>query len=330
MLNSAMPQTINLTVPETDGKQRLDIFCSAVLPDMTRSKLKTGLQSVLLNGKSAKLSSPVHTGDRISLIWKKSEPDTLIPEQLPLTILFENEDVIVVNKQAGMVTHPAAGNWTGTLVQALAYYRLYTSPFCDEFARRLKGEQGKANFEALLRTGIVHRLDKETSGVLITARNTAAEAYLKNIFKLRKTEKYYLAILNGIPVEQSGIIETSVFRDPRTRIRFAASADLSKGKYARSRYKVMHIYGRYSLVLFKIDTGRTHQIRLHARFIGCPVLGDMIYGNDKAAWKQYGLMLHAYRLRLRLPSMQEKTVFTAPLPERFRTVLALLCNPGGR
>ena len=166
--------------------------------------------------------------------------------------------------------------------------------------------------------------------MLITARNAAAEVYLKKAFKLRKTEKYYLALLNGVPVEQSGIIETSVFRDPRTRIRFAASADLSKGKYARSRYKVLHIYGRYSLVLFKIDTGRTHQIRLHARFIGCPVLGDMIYGNDKAAWKQYGLMLHAYRLRLRLPSMQEKTVFTAPLPERFRTVLALLHNPVGR
>ena len=325
-----MPQTITLIVPEHGKTQRLDVFCSTVIPNMTRSKLKKGLQSVLLNGAPAKLSSSVCAGDRISIIWKNPEPESLIPEPLPLTVLFENEDVIVVNKQAGMVTHPAAGNWSGTLVHALAHYRLYTSPVHDEFAKRLEAKQGQANFEELLRMGIVHRLDKETSGVLITARNTVAEDYLKKAFKLRKTEKYYLALLNGVPAHQSGVIETSVFRDPRVRIRFAASADLSKGKYARSRYKVLHIYGRYSFVMFKIDTGRTHQIRLHARFLGCPVIGDMLYGNDKAAWKQYGLQLHAYRLRLRLPCMREPSVFTAPLPERFRTVLARLRNSGGR
>ena len=182
---------------------------------------------------------------------------------------------------------------------------------------------------ALLRIGIVHRLDKDTSGILITARSAEAEAFLKNEFKLRRTEKYYLAILNGVPKTKTGMIETSVFRDEHSRIRFAASADLSKGKYARSRYKVLRVYGQYALALFKIDTGRTHQIRLHARFIGCPIVGDPLYGNkaarDKGAtWKAYGLMLHAYRLCVTLPSTQKKTVFTASPPQKFLTVLRLL------
>lgn len=319
-----MTKVFELEVPEGTAKLRLDAFCSSVLTGMTRSQLKTGAQSVQLNGRQAKLSSTVQAGDHITLIWENPLPDVLIPEHIPLRILYEDNDVIVVNKQAGMVTHPAAGNWTGTLVQALAYYRLHTSPIHDAFARLLEAEQGKENFTELSRMGIVHRLDKDTSGILITARSAEAEAFLKNEFKLRRTEKYYLAILNGIPEKQTGIIETSVFRDGHSRIRFAASGDLSKGKYARSRYKVLRVYGKYALALFKIDTGRTHQIRLHARFIGCPIVGDPLYGKKEAEWKQYGLMLHAYRLRITLPSAREKAVFTAPPPRKFLTVLRLL------
>jgi len=323
-----MSELFQFEVSGISGKRRLDTFCSGALTGMTRSKLKAGVQSVQLNGKAAKLSSMVQAGDRITIVWHNPVPDFLIPEHIPLRILYEDEDVIAVNKRAGMVTHPAAGNWTGTLVQALCYYRLYDSPIRDEFARGLETGQGRGDFISLLRAGIVHRLDKPTSGVLITARNTAAEAFLKNEFKLRHTEKYYAAILSRVPEKASGIIETSVFRDEHTRTRFAASADLSKGKYARSRYKVLKTYGRYALVLFKIDTGRTHQIRLHARFIGCPVLGDTVYGGKKVEWKRYGLMLHAYRLRIRLPSASEKRSFTAPLPRRFVAVLRALRAPG--
>ena len=319
-----MTKVFELEVPEGTGKLRLDAFCSSILTGMTRSQLKTGIQSVQLNGRQAKLSSAVQAGDRISLIWENPLPDVLIPEHIPLCVLYEDDDVIVVNKRAGMVTHPAAGNWTGTLVQALAYYRLHTSPIHDEFARRLAAEQERGSFADLLRAGIVHRLDKDTSGILITARNAESEAFLKNEFKLRRTEKYYLAILNGVPEKPAGIIETSVFRDGHSRIRFSASADPSKGKYARSRYKVLRVYERYALVLFKIDTGRTHQIRLHARFIGCPVLGDPLYGKKEAEWKPYGLMLHAYRLCITLPSTREKAVFTAPPPRKFLTVLRIL------
>lgn len=319
-----MTKVFELEVPEGIGKLRLDAFCSSALTAMTRSQLKTGVQSVLLNGRQAKLSSTVQAGDRITLIWNNPLPDSLIPEPIPIRILYEDNDVIVVNKRAGMVTHPAAGNWTGTLVQALAYYRLHTSPIRDECACQLETGQGRGNFSDLLRMGIVHRLDKDTSGVLITARTAEAESFLKNEFKQRHTEKYYAAVLNGVPEKQTGIIETSVFRDGHSRIRFAASADLSKGKYARSRYKVLRVYGQYALVLFKIDTGRTHQIRLHARFIGCPIVGDPLYGKKEADWKQYGLMLHAYRLCVALPSTGEKAVFTAPPPRRFFTVLRLL------
>lgn len=309
-------------VPSLPEKLRLDAFCSRSIAGMTRSKLKSGLQSLTLNGKAVKLSHIVQTGDRISLRWENPIPDSLVPEHIPLSILFENEDVIVVNKRAGMVTHPAAGNWAGTLVQALAYYRLHKSPIYDEYAYQLATEQGTKNFADRLRVGIVHRLDKATSGVLITARNDAAETFLKNEFKLRRTDKYYLAILCGIPEQSTGVIKTSIFRDGRTRVRFAASADFSKGKYACSRYKVVKVYGGcYALTLFKIYTGRTHQIRLHARFIGCPVVGDPLYGKKNAALKTYGLLLHAYRLKIRLPELQTKAVFTAPLPRRFFAAL---------
>ena len=319
-----MTEVFEFEAPEGAGKLRLDSFCSSLIPNMTRSQLKTGIQSVQLNGRQAKLSSTVQAGDHIKLLWNNPRPDFLIPEHIPIQVLYEDNDVIVVNKQAGMVTHPATGNWTGTLVQALAYYRLYTSPIHDEFAGLLEAEQGRERFADLLRAGIVHRLDKDTSGVLITARSAAAESFLKDEFKMRRTEKYYAAILNGVPEKQTGIIETSVFRDGHSRIRFAASADLAKGKYARSRYKMLRVYGQYALVLFKIDTGRTHQIRLHARFIGCPIVGDPLYGKKEAEWKPYGMMLHAYRLCVALPSTREKTVFTAPLPRRFQTVLHLL------
>lgn len=319
-----MTEIFQLEVTGVSGKLRLDSFCNRALEGMTRSKLKAGVQSVQLNGKSAKLSSSVQTGDHITVIWSNPIPDFLVPENLPLRIMFEDEDVIVVNKQAGLVTHPAAGNWTGTLVQALYYYRLHASPICDEFTRRFEMKQGKEAFTLLLRTGIVHRLDKETSGALITARNTATEVFLKEEFKRRRAEKYYLAILYGVPKKEIGVIETSVFRDGHARIRFAASEELSKGKYARSRYKVLRVYGHYALTMFKIDTGRTHQIRLHARFIGCPVLGDTLYGKKKSEWNRYGLMLHAYRLQIRLPSTQEKHTFIAPLPRRFFAVLRKL------
>ncbi len=324
-----MSEQFRLEVPAGNVPVRLDSFCTAALTALTRSQLKSGIREIKRNGKPVKLSRTVYPGDVITIVWENPVPDSLIPEPIPLDILFEDTDVITINKQAGMVTHPAAGNWTGTVVQALAHYRLHDSPVQDAFADTLRREAGLKNFKERFRMGIVHRLDKDTSGVLITARNEQAELFLKEAFKQRRAEKYYAALLSGIPEKKHGVIETSLFRDPRTRVTFAVSADLSQGKYARSSYKVIRTYGRYALTLFKIHTGRTHQIRLHARFIGCPVAGDPLYGEKRVQGAVCGLMLHAYRLIIPLPASKEKNVFTAPLPRRFRDCIRQLKRQQG-
>jgi len=315
-----MTERFHFEVPPNTPNMRVDSFCAHMIPEMNRSKFKAGLQSVCINGRQAKCSARIQRGDRIEAVWNNPIPTALIPEPIPLSIVFENEQVIVINKRAGMVTHPGAGNWTGTLVQALSYYRLYQSPIHDEFAALLCESDQNNNFASCIRMGIVHRLDKDTSGLIITARNTSTQDFLQESFKRRRVNKYYVALLYGIPKTGTGVICTSIFRDPRSKTRFKASSDLSKGKYARSRYKVIRTYGAYALVLFKIDTGRTHQIRIHARFIGCPVAGDPLYGTQTIGKKVYGLMLHAYKLRIRLPHQSKteaKAAFTAPLPHRF-------------
>lgn len=324
-----MIQHFELTVPLSQEKLRADMFCSAALENMPRAKFKSGVSCMTVNGQPAKLSRMVQAGDRISFNWCNPIPEKLTPEYIPLDILYEDSHIIAINKTAGIVTHPAAGNWTGTLVHALAYYRINNSPITDDFAKELKEETaaGTNNFSDRIRTGIVHRLDKDTSGVLITARNSRSEAFLKQAFKNRTVDKYYIALLSGIPANASGSITTAIFRNTKKRVCFAASSDLSKGKYAYSRYKVLRHYGAYTLVLFKIYTGRTHQIRLHAQYIGCPVAGDPLYGSNKHKEKSLGLMLHAYKIRL--PYNQDLTTdgtltITAPVPRRFRRIVRLL------
>ena len=231
-----------------------------------------------------------------------------------------------------MVSHPAGGNWDGTLVNALNYYRLYDSKIRDEFAvelnKLLSGEV--KNIEKLsldpYRMGVVHRLDKETSGLIITARNLKTEKLLKSFFKKRAVKKYYLAVLDGVPPKM-GRIKTSVFRSSSNRKKFSVSADLTKGKIALSAYKVLKSNGEMSLVLFRIYTGRTHQIRLHAKFMGCPVAGDKIYGKKKTGLEKAGLektgmplMLHAYKLIIP-DGLNSKKEFKAPIPKDFKQIL---------
>ena len=229
-----------------------------------------------------------------------------------------------------MVTHPAGGNWDGTLVNALNYYRLYDSEIKDEFAESLNSllsEEGNLkNIEDFFldpyRMGIVHRLDKETSGLIITARNLKTEKLLKSFFKKRAVKKYYLAVLDGVPPKNKGKIKTSVFRSNSDRKKFSVSADLSKGKIALSAYKVLKSNGKMSLFFFRIYTGRTHQIRLHAKFMGCPVAGDKIYGKKKTGLEKTGmpLMLHAYKLIIP-DTVNSKKEFKAPIPNDFKQIL---------
>lgn len=319
---------------------RIDVYCTERLKNLSRSQLKTGLKSLYVNSQKAKLSRNVQNGDLIELVWDNPIPEYAHPQKLPLNIIYEDKNIIVINKERGMVSHPAGGNWDGTLVNALNYYRLYDSEIRDEFAEslnKLLREEVKT-IENLpfdpYRMGIVHRLDKETSGLIITARNLKTEKLLKSFFKKRAVKKYYLAVLDGVPPKNKGRIKTSVFRSSSDRKKFSVSADLSKGKIALSAYKVLKSNGKMSLVLFRIFTGRTHQIRLHAKFMGCPVAGDKVYGKKKTCFdkktglvKKAGLektgmplMLHAYKLIIP-DGLNLKKEFKAPIPEDFKQIL---------
>ena len=345
--------TLNKSVPfksisekfKVDGLEspcRIDVYCTERLKKLSRSQLKTGLKSLSVNSQKAKLSRNVQNGDLIELVWDNPIPEYAHPQKLMLNIIYEDENIIVINKERGMVTHPAGGNWDNTLVNALNYYRLYDSEIKDEFAESLNSllsEEGNLkNIEDFFldpyRMGIVHRLDKETTGLIITARNLKTEKLLKSFFKKRAVKKYYLAVLDGIPPKNKGKIKTSVFRSSSDRKKFSVSADLSKGKIALSAYKVLKSNGKMSLVLFRIFTGRTHQIRLHAKFMGCPVAGDKIYGKKKTGFdkktglvKKAGLekagmplMLHAYKLIIP-DGLNSKKEFKAPIPNDFKQIL---------
>ena len=339
--------TLNKSVPfksisekfKVDGLEspcRIDVYCTERLKKLSRSQLKTGLKSLSVNSQKAKLSRNVQNGDLIELVWDNPIPEYAHPQKLMLNIIYEDENIIVINKERGMVTHPAGGNWDNTLVNALNYYRLYDSKIRDEFAvelnKFLSEERDLKNIENFFlepyRMGIVHRLDKETSGLIITARNLKTEKLLKSFFKKRAVKKYYLAVLDGVPPKM-GRIKTCVFRSSSDRKKFSVSADLSKGKKALSAYKVLKSNGKMSLVLFRIYTGRTHQIRLHAKFMGCPVAGDKVYGKKKTGLhKKTGLekkadlplMLHAYKLIIPDGSNSKKE-FKAPIPNDFKQIL---------
>lgn len=285
---------------------RMDRYCALHSGAVSRSRLKNGALEALVNGRASKLSRTVKPGDLILLRWEDPAPEAIEAEEIPLRILYEDDNVTVVNKVQGMVTHPAAGNWSGTLVNALMWH----------WGRLTPGDN--------LRPGIVHRLDKDTSGVIITARNRDSESYLQDRFRNRQTLKVYAAILSGIPKQSAGEISTRIMRDPKNRKRFTWSLDETKGKGARTSYRVVKTYGPYALVLFRIHTGRTHQIRVHAKYLGCPVLGDPVYGKKDRNFPEATLMLHARRLTIPLPGRNKPLTFRAPLPQRFRKVILRL------
>jgi 23S rRNA pseudouridine1911/1915/1917 synthase len=301
---------------------RLDRFIAEKLKLLTRSQVKTRRLIARINGKPVKISRIVQNGDYLELSWNEAEPSSLIPEDISLEALYEDNRVIVINKQQGLVVHPGAGNARGTVANALLYRRLASG-----------GIQAGKSF----RPGIVHRLDKDTSGVLIAAYDDEALTFLSNQFKNRKTRKIYAALVQGIPQTASGVIEGNIARDSRNRKQFTVSPD--KGKNARTRYKIIRswektpntagVYGKpCALLLLKPKTGRTHQLRVHLRHIGHPILGDPIYG---IADPHISLMLHAKSLSVILPGetggCTGMRTFKTPLPERFLTLMKSLMFP---
>lgn len=298
---------INLVVNEEAGKgMRIDTYCALQNGTVSRSRLKNGALEISVNGQKAKMSRNVRSGDRITVTWEDPVCEQLTAENIPLDILYEDENVTVINKMQGMVTHPAAGNWKGTLVHALLWHWKQSAP------------------EGNYRRGIVHRLDKETSGVIITARNLDTEIWLQTQFRSRRVHKVYAAILKGIPKIPEGDIRTQIMRDPKNRKRFVCSLLPEKGRSAHTGYRVIRVYGHYSLVLFRLHTGRTHQIRVHCKFLGCPILGDPVYGKKDSLFPEATMMLHARSLRICLPGNDKPALFESPVPSRFKTVLKSL------
>lgn len=282
---------------------RLDRYVAEHLGLLSRSQIKARSLTATLNGRDVKISRAVKSGDALALHWDDPAPDFLIPEDIPLDVLYEDRRVVVVNKAQGMVVHPGAGNRRGTLANALLFR---------------KG--GACGAGETLRAGIVHRLDKDTSGVIIAAYDTDALAFLAAQFKERTARKTYAAIVRGEPRSGKGVIKTFIMRDPRNRKRFTVSGE--RGKIALTRYRTLYSWGTHSLMLLRPKTGRTHQIRVHLSALGHPVTGDTIYTTNAG---DSGLMLHAWRLGLRLPCAEEEVrVFTAPLPPRFRALMASL------
>ena len=277
-----------------EGSIRLDKFIASLPNGMNRSKLKSGVTEILINGKKVKLSAKVQASDQIDIQWEDNIPDDIEPENLPLDIIYEDENVTVVNKKQGMVTHPACGNWNGTLVNALLYH----------WGRKAISQLKEGSASEILerrRPGIVHRLDKETSGIIITAKNRDSEEFLQKQFKEKSLQKEYILICTGRPPKRTGDIRTQIIRDPKNRHRFKAVDDTQQGKFARTIYHCIACYGNYSLMRVRIKTGRTHQIRVHMKYLGCPILGDSIYNKPDKNFPNATLMLHSVQLKIRLP-----------------------------
>jgi 23S rRNA pseudouridine1911/1915/1917 synthase len=266
-----------------------------------------------VNGKEVKRSRLVKAGDRLELSWDEAESPDVLPEDLPLTVLYEDPHVIVIDKAQGMVVHPGAGNHSGTLVNALLF-------------RRMAGVAPPEGRPALIpgdpsRPGIVHRLDKDTSGVMICAWDAETLAFLAEQFKTRTARKRYVAILRGVPGEKSGRIKTLLCRDSRNRKRFAVG---ERGKEALSYFKVIRSWTTHSLVLLYPRTGRTHQLRVQMAYLGHPILGDSLYGTGDRLFPGAEMMLHASTLSVTLPGEPEPRIFSSPLPDRFRRVIRIL------
>ena len=294
---------------EDQQPQRLDKFLVASLPEFSRSRLqvlvKDGL--VWVDGLPARKSGQMLEGQVVVQVQiPPAAPTNLEPEDIPLDIIFENGDLLVINKPSGMVVHPAAGHSTGTLVHAALAH-----------APEMEGVGG------VQRPGVVHRLDKDTSGLILLAKNDYAHRWLQEQFRSRQAKKTYLALVDGHPPTRVGRIEAPVGRDPRQR-RQMAVVPPGKGRPAFSEYRTLESFADHTLLEVNPQTGRTHQIRLHLAFIGCPVAGDRVYGRRHATIDLDRHFLHAARLTIRLPRQEAPCSFEAPLPpELVRTLEAL-------
>lgn len=319
-------QTENrLTVPHGQhADMRLDVYISQCLENATRNKVQQGIQSgeVTVNGKAEKASYKVQPGDRIAVSLPEPPPPEAGPEAIPLDIVYEDRDLLVIDKPAGMVVHPGSGNWTGTLVNALLHH-------CQTLS-----EGG----DAALRPGIVHRLDKQTSGLLVAAKHDSAHSGLARQFSSHRIDRSYQAVVWGTPPQQ-GTFEGAIGRSRKDRKRMSVVSE-EEGKYAVTHYRVLEYFDHLALVDVQLETGRTHQIRVHFSHNRYPVFGDATYGGDRI---RYGpnsgarrsmfdrvlhqlnrQCLHAGKLGFLHPVSGEQLYFESPLPDDFNKVVEAL------
>ena len=288
---------------------RADVFLSENLDGYTRSAVKKLFESglVKINGKPVKASQQVFCGAVAEVELPDPVEYSARPEDIPIDIVYEDEDIAVVNKPQGMTVHMGNGNADGTLVNALLF--------------RLGNLSG---INGVIRPGIVHRIDKDTSGLLVVAKNDAAHLSLSKQIEEKTCRRTYLALLAGTVKDDSGTVTTYIGRDPKDRIKMAV-VEPEKGKIAITDYTVLKRYEKgFTLCRFDLHTGRTHQIRVHAKFIGHPVVGDRVYGVKKQKFSLNGQLLHAWRLALTHPVTGKEMSFEAPLPDYFSDILTKL------
>lgn len=291
---------------EQVGK-RLDLFVISVIKDLSRMNAKRLIEdgNVQVNSKNSKVSYKVQNGDIIEIHIPEAKQLDLKAQEIPIEVVYEDSDIIVVNKPKGLVVHPANGNWDGTLVNAIM-------AICKDSLSGIGGE---------VRPGIVHRLDKDTSGLLIIAKNDKAHINMSNEIKNREVKKVYIALVRDIVAENEATINMPIGRSNKDRKKMAV---VKNGKEAITHFKVIKRFDKYTLLEVKIDTGRTHQIRVHLSEIGHPVVGDEIYSNGKNEFGVHGQLLHAKSLDFKHPITGKDMHLEAELPEEFKNVLKKL------
>ena len=297
-----------VTAEAEDAGTRADVFLAAKL-DVSRSNMQKLLEDgrVKRGEKIIKANYKVRAGEMFVVDIPEPEPIEAVPENIPLDIIYEDDDVVVLNKARGMVVHPAPGNYTGTLVNALLYH-------CSNLS----------GINSAIRPGIVHRLDKDTSGIMIVAKNDAAHISLSQQIQSKTAVRTYLAVVRGNIKTDSGTIETQIARDKTDRKKMAVVKE--GGRDAITDYEVLERFGKYTLVRCKLRTGRTHQIRVHMEYLGYPLVGDPKYSPMKTPFGIKGQALHSHTLEFTHPRTGERMKFEAPLPEDMHKIITRLHN----
>ena len=297
-----MESKLIINVSDEETGERIDSFLSGKT-EFTRTRIQQLIkeQNIMVNGKATKSSYKIEKDDEIAIEVPEAETTEIKPENIKIDIVYEDSYIVVINKQAGLVVHPAHGHYSGTLVNAILYH-----------IKDLSGINGE------IRPGIVHRLDKDTSGLIVIAKNDKVHVTLTEMFQEKKIRKTYLAILKGKLNKSEGKVVTQIGRDKNDRKKMTVIDDITKGKTAITNYRVISQNSLFTLVKVNIETGRTHQIRVHMRHLGYPILGDSVYGRKDNEKRQ---MLHAYRLEFLHPVTGNPMEFIGEIPEDFQRAL---------